>query len=190
MGKNAFRVLALTIVALALVCVPAAKADTYSVASQSVVNIGNDGTVAGSDWDHLNLTGVSSGSFVEVPGTIFNLGQLDFTAGYNCNSANCNGTYTLPLSITINGVTELFNLPISAVISYSDTVTLASTAFDFVVAGGPDIPFVTNAISLTSGGSTVSAELTATVTPEPVSLILFGTGLAGIGGFVRRRLVG
>jgi hypothetical protein len=34
------------------------------------------------------------------------------------------------------------------------------------------------------------AEVAAYSTPEPVTLILFGTGLAGIGGFVRRRLVG
>jgi len=32
--------------------------------------------------------------------------------------------------------------------------------------------------------------LTATTTPEPVTLMLFGTGLAGIGGLVRRRLIG
>jgi len=32
--------------------------------------------------------------------------------------------------------------------------------------------------------------LTVTNTPEPVTLLLFGSGLMGIGGLVRRRLIG
>lgn len=37
-------------------------------------------------------------------------------------------------------------------------------------------------------GCTVTTTATPTATPEPASLLLFGSGLAGIAGFVRRKL--
>jgi len=59
------------------------------------------------------------------------------------------------------------------------TGTQWGTNYALYTYGGGAYPSIDN----------LSATLSnVTYTPEPVTLILFGTGLAGIGGFVRRRL--
>jgi PEP-CTERM motif len=60
---------------------------------------------------------------------------------------------------------------------FTDTATSTSTRLTFTFREDPDYWFLDN-VNVTTGGGT---------TPEPGTLVLFGSGLIGIAGVVRRR---
>jgi hypothetical protein len=160
--------------------------------------------LSGTGWTFANGSGLASGgsgfnlptgfvgqaaflqgSQASVSQTLVGLsvGQtydLSFLLGSRFNDGCCNGDQTIEVLVNsgVLGTYYLSSYTAFALQNLSFTATGTQETLQFLGLGTGD-----NTAFVTDVGVTYT-------TPEPVSLILFGTGLAGIGGFVRRRLVG
>jgi hypothetical protein len=164
--KNVLRILAFTVVALGLFYAPAAKADTFTFTfsgggntASGVFTTGN----AGSPYTVTGITGTVDGSAITVLSSYAGSDQLLYfpaTGGFYADFAGISFA-------TANGVDyNITNYP--------------SASGNFI-----------NISTLDPGGSgafVAPITMSVTATPEPITLLLFGTGLMGIGGMVRRKL--
>ena len=172
--------------ATAVVCLlgVAAHADTlttYEVTNRSGVNgigaITVDSTLG--KVTNLNVAVPADGSLAAFEGAPlkqgFNVNLFEYTA-------------------TFNGTTDalLFSLPVSTLVGFVPTGSSACAVLSFtcdylanvytgtISTGGPIDTFEGNFAPAATGTS---------VTPEPSSIALLGTGLLGLAGWVRRRSV-
>jgi hypothetical protein len=146
-----------------------------------------------------------SGTFTNYSYTFTATGLTTTTNGdwtiYNASSSNIPTSITGSFTGTFDYTADPSNLAgngdtLAANLTFSDTL------FDYN-ATGPDgwnsqypqylygLPYSTFATS-TDGGIIVDSDQfgyagTVDVTPEPISMIFFGTGLVAVGGFVARR---
>jgi hypothetical protein len=199
MGKNAFRILAFACVALALVCVPAAMADTFTFSAAG------DGVSVTVDMTGYTQVG-SAFQITSVSGTITN--DNSDPGLNNLVTGSFSNIIPLPagdplgtIFITPSGRFQVDNLLYPALGNDVAGSSFDSAGLAFYI-GGTEVNLwgngggtytldeLVNGNYLGTNLSDGTAEHVTYGTPEPVSLILFGTGLAGIGGFVRRRLVG
>ena len=189
MKKFSFVLIAL---AVALATAPAALANTF------------DYTLT---YGGVTATGILSGPLVSP-------GVYDITSGtINLTGSTINGTGVL-VPIPASGVfqtgggTELFPFNGCDIFLYpylNPQINDINGAFLFDITSGPGSgngvyigsPGPGNyqvwggnwAITGLGGGASFDATPTVTATPEPASLLLFGTGLAGVLGAVRRKLL-
>jgi hypothetical protein len=111
-----------------------------------------------------NYTGYDTGHGITPPPTSFTLDVF---------AVNCSlGTATCPTPISM----DIHNYVAGSFISASTCAVSTSGA-----CAGPDSNF--GAVPFTRAGVITTTSLT----PEPASMLLFGTGLFAIGGFLRRR---
>jgi len=125
---------------------------------------------------------------------VVTLGSYSFEVGPNCYSCTLTPSFDAWIDLTIDGVTQQFDLPFAwHSAGPSDFLTFSKpnpVTFDFDSLG-----LVTIAIDapppLSSSGATIYGQMTATVTttpvPEPTTFALFVSGLGAIGFIVRRR---
>ena len=177
--------------------------------TQGAYVLGNDTTTSpGSGWAG-NTAGSkwlvpTSGGLTDVIGngttyTYRTTFTIDPAAGYDLSTASINGTVFADdrVKIFINGVDTGFDLPTgggSGFVPAALSSFLIKTGFkfgentiDFVVLNTPFAPTPSGLQVTTLTGSIFKGVPPPASVPEPATLILIGTGLAGIAARSRRK---
>jgi hypothetical protein len=144
-------------------------------------------SAAGNPFAPPSFTGLPTGqaAFLQTDGSVsqqlsgFTNGQtydLSFYLGSRYIGGMGNQTVEVLINSVVIGTYAL---------SSSTPFTLENLSFTYTGSGPATLEFLGTA----SGDQTAFlTDVGITATPEPVTLMLFGTGLLGIGGMVRRKL--
>jgi hypothetical protein len=187
--------LSLTVLALAAVLAisPAAKASTY-VNGTIDISTGNDFWSA-TGLSFTNLTGSSAA--LDATGNLSVIPNFTpVTIGYTPLTFGTPVTPPLSFTFTSGANTGVFTInSVWAVTANATYLSLAGTGtidltgytqtYAIFTAGGSD----SNNNYGGTGSSGIGFNVTANPAPEPSSLLLFGSGLLGLAGMVRRKVL-
>jgi hypothetical protein len=150
------------------------------------VNRGSVDVIGGNGGQVVDLDGSTSASGLFVSKTAFNLTPGTYTLQFDLGNGP-NNALTVSLG---SAYSEIFTQPTVGFTTFTRTInvlspTMANLSFD--QSGDDNVGYYLDNVSLTlkDGGNPNPNPV-----PEPTTMLLLGTGLAGLGGMIKRRRQG
>ena len=197
--RTAGRSLFLCLLALGFVALAhsEARADNITFSTTGAFNNASNSITFGSGGDTLTLTfsGIGSSNVNASPSTFASFGTITTSATGSGATVAPGTTLTINITQTNPSAGSGFvagSLTGTITQNSSDgqiLFTVTSTTINGVLYEVANNPLALVPPNTNNGQTTVQGKITSTV-PEPMTMILFGTGLAGIAAKARRRRKG
>jgi hypothetical protein len=176
---------------MGMAATPSAQASPVNFSTQGSFNGGGNSITFGSGANTLTLLYNGLSTVVDAdPTTFSSLG--DFKVSVTGSGATITPGTIFNLWVTQDGSSDSFAAALAGRIRQTSSTGLVTFSAATLDVGGVTFDLFNNPLPLvppsTNGGmTTVQASITTSPVPEPASMLLLGTGVAGIAGALRKR---